>query len=249
LRFHSLLFPKRRHYKEKNNLYAPQARHGFQKKFTVNYPKVKAANAALSRKIEAAISYEKNFEFTLKEELGEIQWLEEADYEVGYNKNGILSVNLFITGSGAYHDSSNKTVVVDLKTGNPVKATNVFTNLNGLATKIKKLQQAEIKQGIEEINKDPDAGGNAEGLFKDADFKAENLEEFSIDDKGITFHYDYGFPHVIQALQPDGKYFSELGGIKALYQTRRLACEVRSLIYLKSRESRAKTLTLDLKRL
>jgi hypothetical protein len=187
----------------------------FKKTFTINYPKIKAANAALSRKIEAALSYEKNFEFTLQEEMGEVQWLEEADYEVVYNKNGILTVNLFITGSGAYPDSSNKTVVVNLKTGNKLKASDVFTNFNGLIAKISEMQQAEIKEGIEEIKKDPDfAGENPQELFTDADFKAGNLEGFSVNDDGVTFSYDYGFAHAIQAVEPNGKYFLDWAQLK-----------------------------------
>ena len=35
----------------------------------------------------------------------------------------------------------------------------------------------------------------------------DKLDEFSISDKGVTFLYDYGFPHAIQALEPDGRYF------------------------------------------
>src|SRR5215203_3739395 len=74
----------------------------YKKTFTINYPKVKASTVALSRKIEAALSYEKNFQFTLQEEMGEIQWLEESDFEVVYNKKGVLCIILFINGMGAY---------------------------------------------------------------------------------------------------------------------------------------------------
>lgn len=187
----------------------------FKKTFTVNYPKVKAANAVLSKKIETAISYEKNFEFSLKEEMGEIQWLEEADYTVGYNKNGVLSINLFITGSGAYPSSSNKNVVVDLKTGNNVRTANVFTNLNGLVAKIRTMQKEEIKEAIKVIKEDPDyKDENTDELFQNKDFKIADLEGFSLDDKGVIFKYDYGFPHVIQALQPDGTYFFSWAQLK-----------------------------------
>jgi hypothetical protein len=189
----------------------------FKKTFTVNYPKVKAANAALSRKIESVISFEKNFNFSLKEEMGEIQWLEEGDYEVLYNKNGILSINLFITGSGAYPDSSNKTIVVDLKTGNKVLPVNVFTDISGLIGKIKQIQKENIKKGIEEIKTDPDfQSGQAEieARLKRADFKPGDLEGFSISGEGVTFTYDYSFPHVIQALEPNGSYFMRWAEIK-----------------------------------
>jgi hypothetical protein len=36
----------------------------------------------IAKKIETTISYEKIFDFNLKDEIGEIQWLEEASYTV-----------------------------------------------------------------------------------------------------------------------------------------------------------------------
>src|SRR5207248_784389 len=66
----------------------------FKKTFTINYPKVKAATPALSKKIEASISYGSVLHLDLKEELSDTQWLEEADYKVGYNKNGVLGISL-----------------------------------------------------------------------------------------------------------------------------------------------------------
>jgi hypothetical protein len=179
----------------------------YKKTFTITYPKVKAANAALSRKIERALSFERNFEFTVREEMGEIQWLEEADYEVLYNKNGILTARLFITGSGAYPSSSLKYVVVDLLTGNKVLPANIFTDLAGLSARVKKLQKADVQKGLEEIKKDPDYSSESEDrLFASTDFTAADLAEFSVGENGVTFHYDYGFPHVIRALEPDGDY-------------------------------------------
>src|SRR5215213_402932 len=167
----------------------------YKKTFTVTYPKVKAASPALAKKIEAAIGYEKNLGFTLKEEIsGDVQWLEEADYEVKYNKNGILTVNLFITGTGAYPSSANETVVVDLKTGNKVLPANVFTNINGLIGRIKQIQQEKIKSGVEEIKSDPsytELQTEIEEQLKNADLKAANLEGFAVETDGVTFFYDY----------------------------------------------------------
>ena len=179
----------------------------YKKTFTINYPKIKAATPVLSKKIEAAASYEKAFGFTLKEELGEIQWLETADYEVIYNKNGILCLSLFIEGSGAYPSSSTKYVVVDTNTGLKQIPANLFTNLAGLAALIKKQQKTEITATIKEIKADKtNEELNPEYFFESSDFKIKDLNNFSIDGEGVTFHYDYGFPHVIQALQPAGEF-------------------------------------------
>lgn len=180
----------------------------YKRTFTVIRPRVKASTPALSKKIEAAISYEKVSELNIKEETTEIQWLEEASYTVNYNKNGLLDITLSVTGTGAYPSTFNKTVVIDLKTGNRVTPGMAFTNIVGLTAKGKKAQEKEVKQAIIDIKKeDPEVEDPASVFFGSTDFEGENLNEFSVSDRGITFIYDYGFPHVAQALQPDGRYF------------------------------------------
>lgn len=180
----------------------------YKKTFTINYPKVKAATPALSKKIEAALDYQKVLGLNLKEEMSEFQWLEEADFEVGYNNKGILSVTLSMDGTAAYPTSSSKTVVVDLKTGRRLLAADVFTNIAGLTAKVRKAQKKEIADAVAEIKKDPqNEEPKPEALFQDAKFDAKDLEGFSVDAKGVTFKYDYGFPHIILALQPDGEFF------------------------------------------
>lgn len=187
----------------------------FKKIFTVTYPKVKAATPALSRKIENAISFENNFELNIEEERTEIQWLEETGFDVGYNKNGILTITLSVSGTGAYPSVYKKTVVVDLKTGNRVAPPGVFTNLKALAAKVKAAQKAEIEKTLKEIKSDPENKDYEPfDFFDNTDYAVENLKEFAVDDKGVTFIYDYGFPHVILALQPEGRYFFSWKQIK-----------------------------------
>lgn len=170
--------------------------------FEVNYPVVGGANG---KKIEAILNYEKNFDFKIQEEIKEMFWLETADYTVNYNKNNILDVTLMIEGSGAYPSSSSKYLVVNTKTGTRVKPSDVFTNLNGLAAMGRKAQESEIKAETARIKKDEPDFEPGE-YFNNAKFTAENLWAFTVSDQGITFHYDYGFPHVALALQPDGEY-------------------------------------------
>lgn len=180
----------------------------FKKTFTVTYPIVKAATPALSKKIEKTISYEDINGLNIEEEKGEIQWLEEATYEVGYNDKGILTITLSVSGTGAYPSVSEKTVVVDLKTGNQIAPKDVFTNLENLAAKVKEAQKDEIEKSVEEIKSDPENKDfEPSEYFDNADFTVENLSEFSVDENGVTFIYDYGFPHVIQAFQPEGRFF------------------------------------------
>lgn len=192
----------------------PKTEMDSKKSFAVIRPKVKGVNSAIAKKVETAISYEKNFEFNVQEEINEIQWLEEANYEVDYNKNGILGVTLTVIGSGAYPSEYSKPVIVNLKTGERILAKNVFLKLSELAAKGKRTQQVEIKKSIVEIKKENPDEDNPASLFEGADFTVKNLDEFAVSNKGITFWYDYGFPHVIQAWQPAGRYFFSWAQLK-----------------------------------
>lgn len=196
-----IITPKKAIYKR------PKPAFDFKRTFTITRPIVKASTLPLSKKIMSAISYERVLDLDLKGELGEYQWLEEAGYKVGYNKNGILSIELSMNGTAAYPDDVTRTVVVDISKGIAVKPADVFINLPKLAAMIKKAQQAEIRKATADIKRDPEnADAKPELLFENADFKVEDLMEFSVDAKGVTFYYDYGFAHVLQALEPSGEF-------------------------------------------
>jgi hypothetical protein len=179
----------------------------YKKTFTVTYPKVSGSSAALNKKIESSISYEKAADVNIKDELGDVQWLEEATYKVNYNKNGILGITLSVSGSGAYPSSYDRTIVVDLAAGNRVRPADVFVNLSGLAAKCRRIQQSEVKRSLADIKKNEPDAEDPESLFAEAKFTTEDLKEFTVSDRGVAFLYDYGFPHVLQALQPEGRYF------------------------------------------
>lgn len=192
----------------------PKPISSYKKTFSIRYPKVSGLTPALNKKVESTISYQRVSNLNLKEELGELQWLGEADYRVNFNKNGVLDITLNMEGSAAYPSDFSKTVVVNLKTGNRVAPQDVFTNLSGLAAMCRKAQKAEIAKWIKEIKKDNPDEEDPRSLFRDAALKVENLKEFSVNDKGVTFLYDYGFPHVVMALQPDGRYFFDWRQLK-----------------------------------
>lgn len=177
--------------------------------FIVTYPKVKAATPALSRRIETAIGFEANNMIDLKEELsGEYQWLESADFGVVFNNRGVLCVSLYVEGTAAHPTGFSRSVVVDLRTGRRAGPKDVFINLPGLARAVKKIQDADIASAIEAIKQETDYGlEKPERLFEFADFKAVHLEGFVVNEKGVVFQYDYGFPYVLRAIEPVGSYF------------------------------------------
>jgi hypothetical protein len=183
--------------------------------FTVNYPQVRAASDALSKLIENSVSFEKNMGLRLRDEMGAEQWLEEADFSVEFNKKGVLCINLSMTGTGAFESSFYKSVVVDLKTGKSVRPVEVFTKIGGLLSKIKEIKVEEIEQGTQDLKNDFEySDEKAAELFRYTDFKAFNLEGFSVNEYGVTFFYDYGFPRLIREIQPSGVYYLSWREIK-----------------------------------
>ncbi|HQX56936.1 MAG TPA: hypothetical protein PLP07_13495 [Pyrinomonadaceae bacterium] len=186
----------------------PKPNSEYKHTFVVNYPKVKASTPSISKLIEAAISYEKVFDMKLSEEMGEYQWLEVADYEIGYNKNGILSISLFMEGSAAYPDSSRRFVVIDTKTGKRVTPAAAFTNAIALLKMVIKAKDQEVAQAISDLKKDPEnADAPLDDMFRDSEqYNKVSLNEFSISDRGVTFHHNYGFAHVAKALEPNGEF-------------------------------------------
>lgn len=179
------------------------------KSFVVEYPKVRAANAAIAKRIEKSLDYGVNNLFDLKTELsGEYPWLESASFDVAYNKRGVLSVWLFAEGTAAYPTSLSKYVVIDLRTGRRAAPKDVFADIPGLVRAVRQIQQADVRASIEEIRKEEDYGvEDPARLFEYAEFTVVHLEGFSVNDDGVTFSYDYGFPRILAPIEPAGAYF------------------------------------------
>lgn len=190
--------------------------------FVVTYPVVSGAMPTANRKkLENTISYWRVFEMTLQESQSDT-WLSDLYYKVNYNKNGILDIALTQEGSAAYPDSSTVDLVVDLKTGEQVKFKDVFKtdSLDAFAKMVDKKLSVEKTAVIRRIDKGEfgENGKEADDSLKEQlgtlSFTAETFKEFSVGDKGVTIIYDAGFPHVIQAAQPDGRYFFSWAQVK-----------------------------------
>jgi len=168
-------------------------------------------------KLENTISYWRVFETTLRENQTETDWLSELSYKVNHNKNGVLDIALMQEGVGAYPDGTTVYLVVDLKTGEQVKFTDAFKadSLDRFAEMVdKKLSVEKIavirrtdKGEFDDGKPDKEANDSLKEQLNGLKFTTETFSEYTVSDKGVTIIYDAGFPHVIQAAQPDGQYF------------------------------------------
>lgn len=173
----------------------------------INYPVVVGPrNSEVLRKLRALFEFKNIFETTL-EEYKEDTWLSEFGYKVNYNRNYLLDITFSQSGVGAYPDTHEKHFIINLRNGEVLRAVDAFneSSLNELAARVDKKLQAEIKK-IQSQNPEARAD-DGRVLFEPLKFTTENLSEFSVSDKGITFLYDAGFPHAVQAWQPVGRYF------------------------------------------
>lgn len=179
----------------------------YKKSFTITRPVISGVSPAIARKIEAALDYEKLFDFTIKEEQGEYQWLEEASYEVLYNEHHILCLGLTIEGTAAYPSGSQRYVVVDTRTGSAAGPADVFTDRGKLAELVNERMAKAIEDEVKVWKEDADMKDlDEKELLGDKTFTEENLANFSVDAKGVTFRYEFGFPHAILAAEPDSEY-------------------------------------------
>lgn len=179
----------------------------------VRYPIVRGlSDPALLRRIQNTLAIKNVFDSSL-EEYRQDGWLSEFDYQVNYNKNYLLDITFTQSGMGAYPDTSTKHFLINLKSGRVIKAADAFNpdSLATLAALANHKLRAETQTISKEVETDKDSDADQKISLKEQldqlEFTVEDLDEFSVSDKGVTFLYDAGFPHVIQALQPDGSYF------------------------------------------
>ncbi len=179
----------------------------------VTYPVVSGlSDARVLRKVRAALDLKNVFETSLVE-YRQDAWLEELDFKVNYNKHHLLDITFWQTGSGAYPDTHREHFTVSLQTGDVLKAADVFEpgTLPALAGLAHEKLLEEVRGLVKAVEDDKDIPAEEKASLKESlsalSFGVEDLDEFVVSDAGLTFLYDAGFPHVIQALEPDGEYF------------------------------------------
>ncbi len=201
----------------KKTVYTRKGKVSFKEKrtFTVTYPLFNGTmSPAAKKKLEKTISYWNVFGSTLVENM-QNDWLDEASYQVNYNRDGFLDISLTQEGSAAYPDSQTINLVVDLKTGEHINLANVLKPASRakLAEMVNQKLQAETSEIAQRIDKgefgenDKESDDSLKEQLKALEFTVDNFNEFKVNDKGMTILFDASFPHVIQAAQPDGQYF------------------------------------------
>jgi hypothetical protein len=186
---------------------------------TVTYPVISGLkDQKVLRRVQSILQIKNVFDTSLAE-YREDTWLTEFAYKVNFNRKSILDITFTQDGSGAYPDTHTKHFAINLKTGTIVKASDVFepAKLESLSALVNSKLQDELQQIMKE-NSGPGTDAEDTRIIKESqevlEFKSENLDEFQVQAKGLTFLYDAGYPHAIQAFEPAGRYFFSYSELK-----------------------------------
>lgn len=177
--------------------------------FSITRPRISGTTPGIRSRIEGQLDHTKIFGFTIAEERNESQWLSEAGYEIDFNGLGVLAVTMTIDGVGAYPSSDSRRLSFNLANGQRISmSTQAGDGRDALLARLNSMLAAEIAEH-KKLYKDPQYEvEDPEALFEGVGtFDAARLEDFSVGKDGLTFYFTYGFPHVIRALEPPGRFF------------------------------------------
>ena len=183
------------------------------RKAIVRYPIVRGlTDTTALRRIQNTLALKNVSGSTLTEYRREAGLLS-FDYKIDHNKNYLLDITFTEETEGAYPDTQTKHFLISLKNGRAIKAADAFNpeSLAVLARLADKKLKDEIKELLQANAEDKSSDADQKSMVKDQlselKFGVKDLDEFSVNDQGVTFLYDAGFPHAIRALQPAGEYF------------------------------------------
>jgi hypothetical protein len=180
---------------------------------TVTYPAISGlGDRAVLRRIRSILDFKNIFDYSLQE-YREDPWLSEFSYTIHYNQDHLFDITFTQSGAAAYPAEHSKHFLINLKDGRIVKASDVFLSdkFQVMAATVDQKLQAELREMMTQVKKNSDYD-QAESqsiveALEDMKFGPENLDDFSVSTRGITFLYDAGLPHVIRAFEPEGRYF------------------------------------------
>lgn len=131
------------------------------------------------------------------------------EYRVTYNRNYILSIGFTYN---AYFAQHSRQLTFDLRDGRLLTVNDLFVEER--MQDLVKLVDQKLREEIEEIVRGDDQKRRwleGQGVLK---VTVADLDEFGVDDKGITIFYKAGFHHTAKDVEPEGRYFFTYSELK-----------------------------------
>ena len=136
-------------------------------------------------------------------------WLDELDFHVNHNADGVLDLTLEVSGSGAYPSVMTEHHVFDLSTGKRLEVSDLFSpsRQTELAARLDERLQKELENA--RARKIPGLPADCPLEMYEGSFAVADLSSFTFGANGVSFHHGYDFPHAFLACEPPGVF--ELG--------------------------------------
>lgn len=165
-------------------------------------PAVEAMNAALSWESVTGQPLEETLAIYEEMQCGYIG----ADYAVNYDAGGILDITVTIEFLGPYPSTSREFFCFVVATGERLSMLELLPD--GSEAELAAILDGMLQENIDEARVYYDDEDCMDGdMYEGYAFTVEDLERFSIVEDGVWFHYDFGFPHIALAAEPEGDLF------------------------------------------
>lgn len=163
-------------------------------------PAVDAINTALSYEAVAGEALGQ----TVANYAGTGRGIMASDFRIECDEGGILSLTISTEFYGAYPSTSLRHMNFDLVTGNLLEPADIFrgNRLQPLASMLDDSLRTRVEEAI--ASSLFEGGGIDPAIYSGCIFTSADLAEFTITPDCVVFHYDAGFPHAIEAAEPDG---------------------------------------------
>jgi hypothetical protein len=153
----------------------------------------------------------------------------ESRYEVLYNDHGLLSVEFTSEYKGAYASSVKRHATFDLRTGRLLEVRDLVADTLALQQRWQQSINRRVAEHLSALPKNfPQIEADTNLLadvkhrlyWNDSTSMVElqagepRFYDFAVTSFGLMLYYDFGFPHIIEALQPDPDYQFTYADIK-----------------------------------
>jgi hypothetical protein len=162
----------------------------------VSLPTLWVADEWVQSRLDAALAPERIVE-TSRSQAEADGWIDAIDCRLARAHGGIAVVEVWVEGSGAYPDGFTRSVVLDLRTGDRLGVEQFAAEKRpALVGKLETMLQERISTVSE---------AEARALASAAHATPDTLTRWTLADAGVVFTVDFGFPHAIAAMAPDGR--------------------------------------------
>lgn len=153
----------------------------------------------------------------------------ESRYEVLYNDHGLLSVEFTSVYGGTYSSTVKRHATFDLRSGRLLEVRDVVADTLALQQRWQQSINRRVTEHLRALPKEYPQIETDTNLLTDVKHRLywndststvelqdgePRFYDFAITSFGLVLYYDFGFPHVIEALQPDSDYQLTYADIK-----------------------------------